>query len=101
LTPAVSGPAASAPAAAPDGEHYIHVSSFKTAPHAGAVATKFSEGGLPAVVREQTVRDVLWYRVYLGPFGTHDDAVRLANRLREEGTITYYKVVRAGAGEGL
>lgn len=104
--PASTPPVEAAPASAqedvaPDGEHYIHVSSFRTAPHAGAVAAKFTESGLLAVVREQTVRDVLWYRVYLGPFGSHDDAVRVANRLRDEGTITYYKVIRAGAGEGL
>ncbi len=81
-------------AAAADGEHYIHVSSFRTAEHAAEVARQFTDAGLLASVRPQLVRDVQWHRVYLGPFATHDDAVRLANHLREQGTITYYKVLR-------
>ena len=94
-----AGPAGDAPPA--DGGHYIHVSSFRTAAHAASVALRFTESGLNASVREQMVRDQLWHRVYLGPFDTHDDAVRLANRLRDEGTITYYKIIRLDAGEGL
>ncbi|MBK7190125.1 MAG: AAA family ATPase [bacterium] len=86
--------------AAADGEHYIHVSSFRTAEHAAEVARQFTAEGLLASVRPQLVRDVQWYRVYLGPFATHDDAVRLANHLRDQGTITYYKVLRLGADDG-
>jgi cell division protein FtsN len=96
--PVVSEPIAATVAA--DGEHYIHVSSFRTAEHAAEVARQFTEAGLLATVRRQLVRDVQWHRVYLGPFATHDDAVRLANHLREQGTITYYKVLRLDADEG-
>lgn len=83
------------------GGHLIHVSSFRTAGQAAAVAQSFNDGGLVASVREQLVRDTLWYRVYLGPFGSHAEAVGVATRLRDEGTITYYKVVKLGAAEGL
>ena len=83
-----------------DGEYFIHVSSFRTADHASAVAGRFTDGGLIATVRPQSVRDVQWYRVYLGPFASHDDATRLATRLREEGTITYFNVIRLGADGG-
>jgi cell division protein FtsN len=55
---------------------------------------------LLATVQRQFVRDVEWHRVYLGPFASHDDAVRLANHLRDQGTITYYKVLRLGTDEG-
>lgn len=82
----------------PVAEYFIHVSSFRTAEHAGAVASKFSGQGIAAKVREQTVRGDLWYRVYLGPFPSHDEAARVAARLREEGAITYSKIVRPGAG---
>ncbi|MBK8286526.1 MAG: SPOR domain-containing protein [Ahniella sp.] len=98
---AVRDSAISNAAAATAGEHYIHVSSFRTAAHAADVATQFTDRGLFATVRQQLVRDSMWYRVYLGPYGSHDSAVRLANRLREEGTITYYKVVLLGAEVGL
>lgn len=94
-------PAVAAAAPAANGEAFIHISSFRTAEHANAVAAEFSARGLLATVRRQTVRESLWYRVYLGPYGSHEDAVRLANSLRDEGSITYYKVVRLGAEEGL
>jgi len=98
---AVHETAVSSVAPAADGEHFIHVSSFRTAAHAADVAAQFTKRGLLATVQQQTVRGSMWYRVYLGPYGTHDDAVRLANRLRDEGTITYYKVVLLGTEEGL
>ncbi len=78
----------------------IHICSFRTTDAAGVMAAKFTADGMPATVREQTVNDVVWYRVYLGPYGTHDDAVRLANRLRAEGKITYYQVTRLDSGTG-
>lgn len=77
---------------------FLHVSSFRTEGQAKAVADGFASSGHPAVVHRQTVRDVLWFRVYLGPFGGHDAAVELANRLRDEGRITYYKVIYPGTG---
>jgi type II secretory pathway predicted ATPase ExeA len=75
-------------------EQYIHVSSFRAAEHAAAVARQFTESGLAAVVRGQVVRDVQWYRVYLGPYPSHDAAVHQANGLRDAGAITYYKVIQ-------
>lgn len=83
----------SAPSA-PDGEFYVHVSSFRTPEQAASAARKLTESGFLSTVHRQVIRDVQWYRVYMGPFGSHDGAVRLANRLREEGTITYYKVLQ-------
>lgn len=96
----VVAPATGKPAET-DGAYYIHVSSFRTAGHADTMARKFTDSGLIATVRKQMVHDSQWFRVCLGPFSTHDDAVRLANRLREEGTITYYKVTRLEAENGL
>lgn len=94
------GEAGTAPAAADVAEVpcFLHVSSFRTEGQAKAVADGFASSGHPAVVHRQTVRDVLWFRVYLGPFGGHDAAVELANRLRGEGRITYYKVIYPGTG---
>lgn len=77
---------------------YLHVSSFRTAPHAEAVAAAFVAAGQGARVRAQMVRDANWYRVYLGPFNGHDEAVRRAGELRDAGKITYYKVIRLGVG---
>jgi type II secretory pathway predicted ATPase ExeA/cell division protein FtsN len=81
------------------GDWYIHISSFRTPEHAQAVASEFNGKGQVASVREQLVNDVVWYRVYLGPLGTHDEAVRRANGLREAGAITYYKVLRLEPGQ--
>ncbi|MBK7048536.1 MAG: SPOR domain-containing protein [bacterium] len=71
---------------------YLHVSSFRTAEHAESVAGDYGQRNLPAIVRSQDVSGVLWYRVYLGPFSGHEAAVHRANELRDDGTITYYKV---------
>lgn len=79
---------------------YLHVSSFRTSDHANAVAQEFAARGIPAVVRGQLVRDVQWYRVYLGPFDGHAAAVHRANELRGTGAITYYKVSTLGDGGG-
>jgi type II secretory pathway predicted ATPase ExeA/cell division protein FtsN len=87
-------------AAAIEGEYFIHVSSFRTVDQAGAAARQFTDSGLIAVVHQQMVRDSLWFRVYLGPYASHEEAVRLANRLRGEGSISYYKVTRLDAEDG-
>jgi cell division protein FtsN len=55
---------------------------------------------MPASVREQMVNNVLWYRVYLGPYEVRADAVRMANRLLADGKITYYQVTRLDSGAG-
>lgn len=79
---------------------WLHVSSFRTASHADAVAQGFIAGGVGASVHQQTVRGEVWYRVYLGPYPSHGEAVRAANALRDSGKVTYYKVISAGQGEG-
>lgn len=79
---------------------YIHVSSFRTAPHATSVADGFGRDGISAIVREQVVRNVTWHRVYLGPFATRDLAVRRAVEMRDAGSITYYKVQQMAPGGG-
>lgn len=82
------------------GDWYIHVSSFRTSGQAKAVAAEYEAKGHPATVRDQLVREVVWYRVYLGPHPSHDAAVHLANTMRDAGAITYYKVLRLEPGSG-
>lgn len=96
---AAQSPGAEIPTARPavgdlhaEKDWYIHVSSFRTAPHAASVAEGFGRNGVSAMVREQVVRDVTWHRVYLGPFTSHAVAVMQANAMRDAGDITYYKV---------
>jgi type II secretory pathway predicted ATPase ExeA/septal ring-binding cell division protein DamX len=91
--------AAKTPATASN-DFYIHISSFQTAEHAGDVAKRMEGTGAGTVVREHMVGDALWYRVLLGPFATHDDAVRKANELRDNGTVSYYQVIRLETGAG-
>lgn len=81
------------------GPVYLHVSSFRTPDHAHGLAKQYTEAGLSTAVRQQVVRDVTWYRVYIGPFGSHAEAVARANALRDTGAITYYKVMPLGDGE--
>ncbi|MBK8019082.1 MAG: SPOR domain-containing protein [Betaproteobacteria bacterium] len=96
--PAAAAPEASEPSGniATDGPLYLHVSSFRTPDHAGILARQYTDAGLPAIVRQQFVREVSWYRVYLGPFASHAEAVARANALRDSGSITYYKVMSLG-----
>lgn len=84
-----------------DGDYYIHVSSFRTDEHAQSVARSFMADGIPARVHSQMVREQLWYRVYLGPLANRVEAEALTTRLRDEGRITYSKMIHGGAGEGL
>lgn len=79
---------------------YIHVSSFRTMDHAASLARQYTDGGVPAIARREIVRDLAWYRVYLGPYASHADAVSRANELRDAGQITYYKVLALDDGEG-
>jgi type II secretory pathway predicted ATPase ExeA/cell division septation protein DedD len=82
------------------GSFFIHVRSLRTTDAAAEVAETFVASGTPASVREQMVNNVLWYRVYLGPYEVRADAVRMANRLLAEGKITYYQVTRLDSGAG-
>lgn len=84
-----------------NGEYYVHISSFRTEKPAQSVADGYIEDGVPALVHSQTVRDQLWFRVYLGPLTTRGEADALTKRLRDEGRITYSKTIRGGSGEGL
>ncbi|MBK8167119.1 MAG: AAA family ATPase [bacterium] len=82
-----------------DGPFYLHVSSFRTPDHAHSLARQLADSGLMTVVRQQVVRDVVWYRVHIGPFPSHAEAVTRANELREAKTITYYKVMSLEDGD--
>lgn len=101
--PAVAKPVTTPPVTTPavPGDYYVHVSSFRAADHADAVAQRFAAEGVPATVRSKTVRDALWFRVYLGPFATREEAERSAGRLRDQGKVTYFKVIAPGGEEGL
>lgn len=81
-------------AGAASGPWYIHVSSYPTSEQAASVAAKFVGAGHEANVREHLVNNATWYRVYLGPYGERKAAVKLAEEMRSNGTITYYQVQR-------
>ncbi len=87
------------PATVPDstGPWFIHVSSYKTQDEAAKVAARFTGAGHEAMVREQMVNNSTWFRVYLGPYGERKAAVKLAEEMRGNGTITYYQVQRLEA----
>lgn len=81
-------------------DFYIHVCSFKAVEHADTVARQFTGQGLPAIVREQAVQDVQWFRVYLGPYATHAEAVKKAEELKAGGAIQYSQIARLGPVAG-
>lgn len=71
---------------------YIHISSFKTPERADSLKNRMIDLELSAETRTQEVRGVDWYRVYLGPYASREEAYRDAIRYEREGLIAYYRL---------
>lgn len=73
--------------------HFIHVASFINSERSQADLDRFQEMGFRGLVKKEVVNQVEWYRVYLGPFESHEEALANAGGLLEKGTIGYYMIV--------
>ncbi len=80
---------------------YIHVSSFRTPERAQSMVKRFVDKGLGAVYLEREVRGEDWYRVYLGPYGNAEDAYHDALKLKQNGTISFYRITQIDPNDGI
>ena len=87
-----------APAA--DDGFYIHIYSFRTPERADSFIRRWDHPQYGITTHTQNVRGVVWYRIYLGPFETREQALLEALRLQQDETIDYYKVSTLPAGQG-
>ncbi len=89
--PAETGSKESA-AIASVGNTYIHISSFRTSERADSLVRRMNDVGPGAVTLNMDVRGEAWYRVYLGPYVSREEAYMDAIRLKQDGTIKYYRL---------
>jgi hypothetical protein len=78
--------------------YYLHVASFKTEQKANQSVKKFQRHGLNAVVNKENVpKKGVWYRIYIGPFSSQQEAKLKASELKNEGIIDYAAVKKKDA----
>lgn len=74
------------------GNTFIHISSFRTPERAESLVRRMSGVGPGAVTLNMNVRGEAWYRVYLGPYASREEAYMDAIRFKQDGTIKYYRL---------
>ena len=78
-------------AAEPGLIYTVHLSSFRKAQDAEVEAGNFSDRGLDAFIRQETVLGQgKWYRVYVGRFNMAQQASALADLLIRQGILSKY-----------
>ncbi|MCK4549644.1 MAG: SPOR domain-containing protein [Candidatus Krumholzibacteria bacterium] len=79
---------------APEGSYYsVHVASFREISRAGTETDYLEKKGYEAVVITKEVSGQRWYRVYVGEFGTKEEAAAARLQLLDLSRIGYAKVV--------
>jgi cell division septation protein DedD len=92
VAPPASEPGTVTPA--PEGSYYsVHVASFKEISRAGTETDYLEKKGYEALVIEAEVNGQKWYRVYVGEFGTKEEAAATRLKLLDLSRIGYAKVV--------
>ncbi len=75
--------------------YYIHVGSFRANSNAVKVAKDLQKKGYSAVVRGEEVPKLgYWYRIYLGPFSTYNQAKIKSDELKKRGFAKYTAIYR-------
>jgi len=70
--------------------YYIHVGSFRAKTNAVKVAGDLQRKGYSAVVRGEEIPKLgYWYRIYLGPFSTYNEAKIKSDDLKKRGFAKY------------
>lgn len=67
-----------------DGKYLVQAGSFKSIDSANRLVAKLKEKGYSAYLKEKDVEGQKWFRVYLGSFGSHDDALAIVQKVRAE-----------------
>jgi hypothetical protein len=75
--------------------YYIHVGAFRAKSNAVKVAGDLQKKGYSAVVRGEEVPKLgYWYRIYLGPFSTYNQAKIKSDELKNRGFTKYTAIYR-------
>lgn len=89
-----------APVGTTGGLFYVHVSSLKSKVGASIEAARIQRAGYPTAMRQVEIPERgTWWRVYLGPYGAHADAVEVGNAAKEAGLTDYTQIHRLSTGE--
>jgi cell division septation protein DedD len=95
-TPKVSSPKALAPKAptvktpsknkipTSNGKYVVQAGSFKSMDSANRLVSKLKSKGYAAYWKETEVEGKKWFRVYLGSFAAHDDALAMVQKARAQ-----------------
>jgi cell division protein FtsN len=90
--PPVSKPATVTPA--PEGSYYtVHVASFRDMSRAGSETDYLEKNGYEPIVIPADVKGETWYRVYVGEFGSKEEAAAERLKLLDLRRIGYARVV--------
>lgn len=79
---------------AQDTFYTIHVSSCRIRKNAAEKVSRLEKSGFKAFYRYEHVKGkAMWYRVYIGRFGSRNEAKEMAGALRQRKAISYYNVI--------
>ncbi|MBE9535115.1 MAG: SPOR domain-containing protein [Proteobacteria bacterium] len=75
--------------------YYIHVSSFRTKENATKVARDLQQKGYRSVVSGERVQNKgYWYRIYVGPISTLQQAKLQSSELKKKGLTNYTAIYK-------
>lgn len=90
LTTSVLSPC---PVYAQDTFYTIHVSSYRIRENAAEKVSRLEKSGFEAFYRHEHVKGkAMWYRVYIGRFGSRNNAKEMAEVLKRKKAISYYDI---------
>ena len=90
LTTSVLSPC---PVYAQDTFYTIHVSSYRIQKNAAEKVYRLEKSGFEAFYRYEHVKGkAMWYRVYIGRFGSRNEAKEMAKALRQRKAISHYDI---------
>jgi cell division protein FtsN len=67
-----------------DGKYVVQAGSFKSIDSANRLVAKLKSKGYSAYWKEKNVKGQKWFRVFLGSFSAHDDALAMVQKARVE-----------------
>lgn len=72
---------------------FLHISSFREKANAESLADRLIAGGQKAFYVAETIFGERWFRVYIGEFGSEEEARNAGEGLQRKGVIEYFKVI--------
>ncbi len=72
---------------------FLHVSSFREKINADGLVNSLNSRGQKAFHVTESMSGQIWFRVYIGEFGSEAEARLAGNGLQERGVIGYFKII--------